>query len=244
MITTTSEDRTALLRLPDDLLRRMSSLVDDHDRDEMAIPSYLHRNPALRWMAWRRLHVLADRIVRVLDRPRNEPGSRPVAMDFGCGTGVLLPTLARRCARVHAVDLQLEPAKLLVAELGLEGVELWHPDAAADGIEPGTVDLVVAGEVLEHVEPIPPALERFARWLRPQGTLLVSLPTESALYRFGRRLAGFSGHYHHANAATIHAAITAFGFIERARWAVPAPGPLAIYWVVEYAPGPRLDGDG
>ena len=55
----------------------------------------------------------------------------------------------------------------------------------------GTVDVILAAEVLEHIEPLGPTLESFRRWLKPSGRLLVSLPTENALYRFGRRLAGF-----------------------------------------------------
>ncbi len=236
-MSTKVDDRDArLIRLPDELLRRMATLVDDHDRDEMAIPSYLHPNPALRWMAWRRLHVLAARAAKVLDRSSAAGAHDALAMDYGCGTGVLLPTLARRCREVIGVDLVLEPARLTVETLGLEAVRLREPDEAEVEVEAGSVDLLVAGEVLEHVDPLAPTLDRFARWLRPGGTLLVSLPTESALYRFGRRLAGFSGHYHHANAADIHDRIVRHGFTPRGRWTVPLPGPLAIYWVVEYAP--------
>ena len=236
-MSTNADDRDArLIRLPDELLRRMAGLVDEHDRDEMAIPSYLHPNPALRWMAWRRLEVLAARAARILDRDGRARTHDARAMDYGCGTGVLLPTLTRRCGEVIGVDLVLEPAKLTLETLSLGGVRLLEPDAAATDVEAGSVDLIVAGEVLEHVEPLAPTLERFARWLRPEGTLLVSLPTESALYRFGRRLAGFSGHYHHSNAALIHDRIVEHGFVPRGRWQVPLPGPFAIYWIVEYAP--------
>ena len=31
-----------------------------HDRDEMAIPSYLHWNPLIRWLMWRRYEVVAE----------------------------------------------------------------------------------------------------------------------------------------------------------------------------------------
>ena len=97
------------------------------------------------------------------------------------------------------------------------------------------MDLVLAGEVLEHVEPLGATLDFFRRILAPGGALLVSLPTESSLYRLGRRLAGFSGHYHHADAAHIHEEIRTFGFRPRVLQKVPAPGPFAIYWIIEYA---------
>jgi hypothetical protein len=69
--------------------------------------------------------------------------------------------------------------------------------------------------------------------LKPGGRLLVSLPTENALYRLGRRIAGFSGHYHHANAASIDRDIRRFGFERRWRAQIPAPGPFCIYWALE-----------
>jgi len=88
--------------------------------------------------------------------------------------------------------------------------------------------------VLEHVEPVEDALELFKTWLKRDGALLVSLPTENRLYRLGRRLAGFKGHYHHDNAESIDRAIRRAGFRRRSRSHIPLPGPFAIYWVVEY----------
>ena len=66
--------------------------------------------------------------------------------------------------------------------------------------------------------------------------LLVSLPTESVLYRLGRRLAGFEGHYHESNAANVHDKILAAGFKQTKLRKIPAGGPLAIYWVIAYEP--------
>lgn len=40
----------------------------------------------------------------------------------------------------------------------------------------------------------------------------MNLPTENALYRLGGRLAGFAGHYHQSNAASIHRQILDAGF--------------------------------
>ena len=217
-------------KIPDYLLERMARGLNEHDRDEMAIPSYRHKNPAMRWMAWRRVEVVArhmERLFRSMDK-------RASLVDFGCGTGVLFEKALRGSERVIGVDLVLDSAKLLCREWGLD-VELMTPDAANDEIAPQSIDIVVAAEVLEHVEPLEDALDMFKRWLKPGGTLLVSLPTESQLYQLGRRLAGFHGHYHHSNAASIDRGIQQAGFRSREREYVPLPGPLSIYWVVEYA---------
>jgi len=204
----------------------------------MAIPSYLHRNPAMRWMAWRRVHVVAERLRHIAAEWSRE-GERHV-VDFGCGTGVLFEEASSVADRVTGVDIVLGAAAMLVAECGMTKVQLLSPDGAAEHIRAASVDVLIAGEVLEHLEDdLHRTLALFRLWLKPSGRLLVSLPTESRLYRIGRRLAGFHGHYHHRNAAALDAAITGAGF--RRLWLdkLPAGGPLTIYWIAEYAPPPE-----
>ena len=50
-------------RLPRRILReiisREFSRISDHDRDEMAIPSYLHGNFLIRWLMWKRYERIA-----------------------------------------------------------------------------------------------------------------------------------------------------------------------------------------
>ncbi len=215
-------------RVPEELLRRMAGRLGAEDRDEMAIPSYLHGNPAMRWMAWRRIEVVAARIRARLAGRRDAK-----VLDFGCGTGVLLEEASRFSRDVYGVDLQLDAARLLVEAWKLDKVTLV-PAADAAAQVPGGLDLIVAAEVLEHVEPLGPTLALFREKLAKDGTLLVSLPTESGLYRLGRKLAGFHGHYHHANAASIHAELERAGFRTLRKETVPLPGPAAIYWVTEY----------
>ncbi len=218
-------------RVSADLLQRIAQGLSEEDRAEMAIPSYLHHNPALRWMAWRRLEVVVESLKR-LAPPK---GTDSLALDFGCGSGVLFRDTLARFDRVVGVDLVLTAAKALVLELGLKDVTLYTPAEADAAVPGGSADVIIAAEVLEHVDDLPPTLAQFKSWLKPGGKLLVSLPTENALYRLGRRLAGFSGHYHHSNAASIDEKIRAFGFRRDHLSQIPAPGPLSIYWVMEYS---------
>jgi len=198
----------------------------------MAVPSFLHRNPALRWMAWRRVTVIAQRLRQALRAVAN--GDPTVVMDFGCGTGVLLGECNARADKVYGVDIVLRGSQLMVEEWQLDKVALLTPAQAEEAVPAGSVDVIVAAEVLEHVEPLAPTLALFSKWLKPTGKLLVSVPTENALYRFGRRLAGFSGHYHHSNAAAIHREVTAAGFVPRRLEKIPWRGPFSIYWVIDY----------
>jgi len=221
-------------RASSELLERISRDLSQEDRAEMAIPSYLHRNAALRWMAWRRLEVVVQAIERL--SPRRAPGS--LAVDFGCGSGVLFKDTLGHFERVIGVDPVLDAAKKLVSELGIDGVELCSPSEAESKIAPGSADVIIAAEVLEHVDDLKSVVKSFSSWLKPTGRLLVSLPTENAVYRLGRKLAGFSGHYHHSNAYSIDGDLRALGFRRDWREQIPAPGPFSIYWVMEYTWAP------
>lgn len=198
----------------------------------MAIPSYLHRNPAMRWMAWRRLDVVAEFL---RDSCKTVNGSAGLTIvDFGCGTGVLFEEASKLADRVYGIDIVLKPAQLLIDNWQLNKVSLLDPDEARSRLSPKSIDTIIAAEVLEHIEPLDETLKFFRDRMKSNGRLIVSLPTESTLYRLGRRLAGFEGHYHQSNAASIHQDILEAGFESVRRQKIPAPGPLAIYWVIEY----------
>jgi len=80
----------------------------------------------------------------------------------------------------------------------LQAVCLSH-DLASATIPHNSLQLILALDVLEHVEDLQKTLADLALLLAPGGILLVSGPTENLLYRLGRRIAGFSGHYHLRN---------------------------------------------
>jgi len=229
-----THQRPGMRRIPQELLVRMAETVSSEDRDEMAIPSYLHRNPAMRWMAWRRLEVTAKFFLDSCKTPARASGL--TVMDFGCGTGVLLDEISQHADQVYGIDIVLDAARLLVDEWALNKVTLLDPEQAQDRIPEKSVDTIIAAEVLEHIDPVDSTLAFFRERLTSDGNFIVSLPTESVLYRAGRRLAGFEGHYHHHNAASIHQQILSAGFQEERMQKIPAPGPLAIYWVIAYRP--------
>lgn len=224
-------------RIDDALLREMRDRLSPEDCAEMAIPSYLHRNPAMRFMAWWRVDLLARRLMRAAVEQRAQGRRKLTVVDYGCGAGVLLEEAAAVASRVVGVDIVLDAARLLCERRNIDAVELLSPEEAERAIEPGSVDVLVAGEVLEHVEPLEPLIDRFRGWLRgPEARLLVTLPTENQLYRLGRKMAGFSGHYHHANAESITRDILARRFRLDQKEAIPFAGPFSIYWCLDFAP--------
>jgi 2-polyprenyl-3-methyl-5-hydroxy-6-metoxy-1,4-benzoquinol methylase len=192
-------------RIGRDRLRRLVAAPIDgmtsRAADEMAIPSYLHWNPLIRWLMWRRL----DEVVALAD-----PGPDMAVLEFGCGMGLLLPTLAARARTVYATDLFPGYAQRLAAQLG--AAVRFVPDVGE--IADGSLDLVIAADVMEHLDAPRAWAARFRAKLGPRGRLVVSGPTENAAYRIGRVLAGFGGKgdYHHTDIDRLADDVAASGF--------------------------------
>ena len=88
----------------------------------------------------------------------------------------------------------------------------WHPEARRerlDRLPEGHFRTILALDSLEHNEDVGAIVRRLAASLRDDGTLIVSGPTESGLYRLGRRIAGFGGHYHKQTVYDVEAATAA-----------------------------------
>jgi 2-polyprenyl-3-methyl-5-hydroxy-6-metoxy-1,4-benzoquinol methylase len=218
-----------LVSPPRDLVARLGAAripgLSDHDRDEMAVPSYTHSNPLIRWLMWRRYKVIASLLERGAES----------ALEFGCGMGLFLPTLAATHRSVSAIDLFPGYAQQLVAELGLD--VRFAPDLSA--IPDGSLDHVVAADVMEHLDDPAQVARTFRAKLKPTGRLLVSGPTENVAYRVGRVLAGFAGKgdYHHTDIARLEGIIEASGFSRVRRKALPFPGLPPLFVVLSYARG-------
>lgn len=160
--------------------------------DEAAFPAYAHPNPLINWLFWQRLNVVMKYI-----RKRAPYES---VLDFGCGSGVLLPFLAEHSPRVIGVDRDLSPSMLIQRYITFPSwVQICNiEDHPLDEIPAATFDLITALDVLEHVIDLSTVLDQLIRLLKPNGELIVSGPTENLFYQVGRKLAGktFSGVYH------------------------------------------------
>jgi 2-polyprenyl-6-hydroxyphenyl methylase/3-demethylubiquinone-9 3-methyltransferase len=99
--------------------------------------------------------------------PAASPGA--ILVDLACGGGLMAPHVARLGYRHVGVDLGL-PGLRLAREHGVLPIrasvlQVPLPDACTD--------VVVAGEILEHVEDDVAVLAECARLLRPGGTLII-----------------------------------------------------------------------
>jgi 2-polyprenyl-6-hydroxyphenyl methylase / 3-demethylubiquinone-9 3-methyltransferase len=105
------------------------------------------------------------------------PGPSALLADLACGGGLMAPHAARLGYRHVGVDLNA--AGLRAARehgvLPVRGSVLQVP------LADGCADVVVAGEVLEHVEDDVAVLAECARLLRPGGTLVIDAIADSRL---------------------------------------------------------------
>lgn len=192
-------------------IRQVLSEAEPGRLDEIGFPAYSHANPLIRWLFWKRLHAVMDYVER--------RGPFRQALDFGCGSGVMLPFLSSVCTGVVAADVDLIPLERMKSHIPLAAnVQEWDltgPDSR--NAAPGSFDLIVALDVLEHVPDLRATLNQLMRLLGKAGQLIISGPTENALYRFGRILAGpeFSGDYHARGVAEIRNALAEHTRIEQ-----------------------------
>jgi len=123
------------------------------------------------------LHWLAAARARLVP-PATREGS--VLVDVACGGGLLAPHVAHLGHRHVGVDLS--PTAVRVARR--HGVQVLRGDAQRLPFPDAAADVVVAGEVLEHVPDLPAAVREACRVLRPGGTLVVDTLAATAWARF------------------------------------------------------------
>ena len=160
--------------------------------DEAAFPAYSHPNPIINWIYWQRLKAVTSEIAK--------GGKIDKVLDFGCGSGVLLPFLARYANSVTGMDLDVGPVLKMRQYIQFpENIEVIDLNISNldDQLE-NSFDLITALNVLEHIEDPAPIIARFVSLLKTKGKLIVSLPKENKLYNTARKLAGkeFTGEYH------------------------------------------------
>ena len=110
-----------------------------------------------------------------------------VGLELGCGNGFQSMLLASRCRELVSTDLLeadphthtvgLDRARRLLQQCGVRNVRLAAARAEALPFPDGQFDFVFSSSVLEHVSDRPKALEEMARVLKPEGLMIVAVPT-------------------------------------------------------------------
>ncbi|GAA2902985.1 ubiquinone biosynthesis O-methyltransferase [Actinoplanes cyaneus] len=122
------------------------------------------------------LHWLAAARAELIPRP-GTPGQ--VLLDAGCGGGLLAPHVTALGYRHVGVDLR-PPGLALAAD---RGVTPLAGDVAALPLADGSADVVVAGEILEHVTDLSGTVAELCRVLRPGGRVVLDTLNDTALSR-------------------------------------------------------------
>jgi len=132
--------------------------------------------------------IAADRAAEVARQIESETALHPDAtttvLEVGCGTAALGAAFAARAGSVVVTDVSL--AWLVLARRRLEARGLGHVTvvaAAGDRLPfpPGTFDLVVAADVVEHVPDADAMVRSCYAALRPGGHLWLSTPNRLSL---------------------------------------------------------------
>ncbi len=149
-------------------------------RDDSVLPP-LSPNGWLRWEVVSRLLPPAT-------------GRRLEVLEVGCGQGGFAARLAQR---FDYVGVEPDATSCTVAQQRLAAVgsgEVRHGDLSA--VKPDeTFDLVVAFEVIEHIEDDAGALAGWAEHLRPGGWLLLSTPAWQKRYGAADEMVGHFRRY-------------------------------------------------
>jgi SAM-dependent methyltransferase len=133
----------------------------------------LRKLAALEQTHWwyRERRVLLDRALRRLPHPGR-------ALDVGAASGGNTVVLKRRGWSPIALEYSSEGVEV-AAERGLDVI---RADARALPLPDASLDLVVAFDVLEHIDEDADAVAEIHRTLRPGGTALIAVPCDMRLW--------------------------------------------------------------
>ena len=219
-------------RFPAALVRELARTLSAEESAESAVPSYTHWNPAIRWLMFRRLELIrrmaSEALAGIAAR------DRLLALDFGCGIGMLIPVVAPQVAELYLCDERLAPARATARLFAATNVVCLPPGEVGDRITDASLDVVIAADVLEHVDDLAAIVSTLGRKLRPGGTLIVSGPTEGRAYRLGRWIAGFSGDYHQRDVFAVEDALGRARLRRETVRRIPVPVAFALFRITSW----------
>ena len=154
-------------------------------------------------------------------------------LDVGCSSGYLAEPLAARENTI--VGIELDPEEARAAEAFCERVLVGDIETMELPLEPESFDVVLCGDVVEHLRDPGRALRRLRPLLRPDGRLVVSTPNVAnwairlsllgGRWRYTDRGILDRSHTHLFTRATLTEMLEEAGYrVERIDFSVPVPG--------------------
>jgi 2-polyprenyl-3-methyl-5-hydroxy-6-metoxy-1,4-benzoquinol methylase len=176
----------------------------------------------------------------------NAVGSGQRVLDVGCSSGYLSEPLSQRGNTLVGIELDVDAAR--EAERWCELVLVGDVERMELPLEPGSFDVVLCGDVIEHLRDPGAALARLRPLLVPGGRLVVSTPN---IANWAMRLSLLGGrwrytdrgfldrtHTHLFTRGTLVETIEGAGYrVERVDFSVPVPGDNDVLDLVGYSLG-------
>jgi len=174
----------------------LSEWGKDAQLTEAAFCAYADSNSLIRFLFWRRVWLAINFL--------ESHGPYEAVLDFGCGSGAVLPLLAGLADRVVGVDINLGPYRALCSHFFSfpQSLEVYETkDHSLSRFSNETFDVIILLDVLEHVDNLRDVFAELCRVTKPGGMMIVCGPTENLFYHIGRRIAGkeYTGEYHMRN---------------------------------------------
>ncbi|EQD49882.1 Methyltransferase type 11 domain protein, partial [mine drainage metagenome] len=148
------------------------------------------------------------------DIPILECDGKAVMLDIGSGAGHLSLMYLKKGWKINGVDFSSYAVDKTNKLLG--GNYIRQGDAANPDFPARTFDLIVASQVLEHLENPKKVLENWKNLLKDRGTLIIAVPNFDSLGRKVFKSKWYGGlsvprHFNHFTAKTITNMITGQG---------------------------------
>jgi len=175
------------------LIKPSSKLLKSIATDSNRIPRiYFEGNPIMSYVFWMRLKWISLRLKKY-SKEKNK------CLNFGGGGGVFLPTLSKLFSNVVSIDLEITEAQKICSAFNLKNVKLIRADILSNELSDAPFDAIIAADVLEHFKDVKPAIKKLNKWLKTDGILVTSPPTENWAYVLLRLIFGVEkpfDHYH------------------------------------------------
>jgi len=139
------------------------------------VPEYRSKNPFVRKLFLNRL----DSAIKLVG---DDKSILKKIIDLGCGEGTLLKILEKRFKNADIFGIDIEPNVLDLKDF--TSVEIKVVDLRKTGYPDNFFDLAFCLDVLEHFENLEAPVREII--IKPDGLLVVSLPTENNLYKLCR----------------------------------------------------------
>jgi methionine biosynthesis protein MetW len=115
------------------------------------------------------------------------------ALDVGCGDGTLAAVFARHCDQVTGIELSMEACTIAHSR----GIEVAQADVEnyAFPFRSESFDVVVAGEIIEHMTDPDHFLREITRVLKPGGHCILTTPNLASWYNRLLLLLGYQPYH-------------------------------------------------